>query len=341
MATGRNAGGLGRWRDGARRCAAVACVLLALAGCAGEQSALSPAGYEAASVLFLFRVMLAGAAAIWLAVVAGALYAAHPHRRGHGIRVGRAVILGGGIAVPVVLLTALLVPSLAMIPALRAPADDPLRIEVSGEQWWWRVTYRLPGEPPVAAANEVRLPRGRRVELALTSPDVIHSFWIPSLAGKLDMIPGRTNRLVLEPTQAGRFRGVCAEFCGLAHALMAFTVTVLEPEAFGRWLAAQRTPAAAPGDERQRRGARLFQELGCGGCHTVRGTPAEGKIGPDLTHLADRATLGAGILANDHASRIRWIATAETIKPGVRMPSFGMLPAEDLDALAAWLGSLQ
>jgi cytochrome c oxidase subunit 2 len=153
------------------------------------------------------------------------------------------------------------------------------------------------------------------------------------------MIPGRTNLLVLEPTRVGEFRGVCAEFCGLAHALMAFTVTVMEEAAFDRWLAAQREPASPTAGEE--RGARLFQELGCGGCHAVRGTEATGAIGPDLTHLADRATLGAGILANDHAGRIRWVATAETLKPGVHMPSFGMLPAAELDALAAWLGSLR
>jgi cytochrome c oxidase subunit 2 len=291
-------------------------------------------------VAALFWAMLAAAVPIWLAVVGGALYAASPRRRRpFGIRAGRAVILGGGIAGPILLLTTLLVPGLAMIPALRAPADHPLRIEVAGEQWWWRVSYRLPGEPPVASANEVRLPRGRRVELTLTSPDVIHSFWLPSLAGKVDMIPGRTNRLVLEPTRVGEFRGVCAEFCGLAHALMAFTVTVMEPAAFDRWLAGQQEPALpAAGEER---GARLIQELGCGGCHAVRATEAAGTIGPALTHLGDRATLGAGILANDHAGRIRWIGAAETIKPGVRMPSFGMLPAEDLDALASWLGSLR
>lgn len=341
METARKTRGLSRGQEGAagRRPIAGCVVLLALTACSGSQSALNPAGHEAETVAFLFWAMLAAAVPIWLAVIGGALYAASPRRRPFGIRAGRAVILGGGIATPIVLLTALLVPGLAMIPALRAPADHPLRIEVAGEQWWWRVSYRLPGQPPVASANEVRLPRGRRVELTLTSPDVIHSFWIPSLAGKLDMIPGRANRLVLEPTRVGEFRGVCAEFCGLAHALMAFTVTVMEPEAFDRWLAAQREPVLpAAGAER---GARLFLELGCGGCHTVRGTAAGGTIGPDLTRLADRATLGAGILANDHAGRVRWLAAAETIKPGVRMPSFGMLPAEDLEALARWLGSLR
>jgi cytochrome c oxidase subunit 2 len=216
-----------------------------------------------------------------------------------------------------------------------------LRLEVSGEQWWWRVTYRPQGGRPVASANEVRLPLGQRVEITLTSPDVLHSFWIPSLAGKVDMIPGRVNRIVIEPTRAGSFRGQCAEFCGLSHALMAFTVEVMEPEAFAAWLEHAAQPAAPPAGGEAATGARLFLELGCGGCHAVRGTPADGVIGPDLTHLASRGSLGAGILPNDHEGLVRWIAATPEEKPGVHMPAFGMLPAEELEALATYLEGLK
>ena len=289
----------------------------------------------------LFYVMLGGAVVIWLTLIAGALYAAHPNKRAFDVRIGRAVILGGGIALPLVILTALLVPGLALIPALRAPPTEQLRIEVVGEQWWWRVNYLLPGGASVVSANEIRLPRGRRVQLVLSSPGVIHSLWIPALAGKVDMIPGRINQLTVEPTLVGEYRGVCAEFCGTSHALMAFSVVVMEPEVFEQWLERERRPAAQPDNPARQRGADLFTDLGCGGCHSVRGTMAAGTIGPDLTHLASRATLGAGILPNERPSLIRWIAATDEIKPRVHMPSFGMLPAPDLEALAAWLGSLR
>jgi cytochrome c oxidase subunit 2 len=328
-----------RWdRPGLAACA----LAVVLGGCGGVQSALDSAGREAQDVAVLFWTMLAGSAVVWLGVVGAAIYATRVRPGPHEERVGRAVILGGGVALPLVVLTGLLVPGLAMIPALRAPPTDPLRVEVSGEQWWWRVAYHRPGMEPVESANEVRLPRGRRVELVLTSPDVIHSFWIPSLAGKVDMIPGRTNRLVLEPTRAGVFRGQCAEFCGTSHALMAFNVVVLEPDAFDAWLAHAAAPAASPpADGPAAAGAKLFVDLGCGGCHTVRGTGAQGVIGPDLTHVGGRESLGAGILPNDHGAFVRWIAATDEVKPDVRMPAFGMLPSAELDALAAYLESLE
>ena len=179
---------------------ALLAVSCAVSGCSGNQSSLAPAGHEAELVAKLFWSMLGGGLVIWATVVGGALFAARRRAKPFGVRVGRAVILGGGIALPLVILTALLVPGLAMIPALRAPPTEQLRIEVVGEQWWWRVNYLLPGADPVVSANEIRLPRGRRVQLLLSSPGVIHSLWIPSLAGKVDMIPGRINQLTVEPT---------------------------------------------------------------------------------------------------------------------------------------------
>ena len=151
----------------------------------------------------------------------------------------------------------------------------------------------------VELANEIRLPVGEPVEFQLESPDVIHSFWIPSLGGKIDMIPGRVNRLALEPTRTGIFRGVCAEYCGTSHALMSFYVVVLEQEDFAAWLAHQHAPAQPPAQPLAARGQELFLANGCGACHTVRGTPADGVVGPDLTHVGSRLSLGAGILPNE------------------------------------------
>jgi cytochrome c oxidase subunit 2 len=229
-----------------------------------------------------------------------------------------------------------------MLPDLLAPAPEgSLRIAVTGEQWWWRVQYLPPGSAPVELANEIRLPLGAPVEFELRSNDVIHSFWIPSLAGKMDMIPGRRTRLRLEATRTGSFTGACAEYCGSSHALMAFPVLVQEEEDFQRWLAGQADPAREPNEPLAAAGSALFDSSGCGACHTVRGTSADGFIGPDLTHVGSRSTLGAGILPNEIDVFRRWIAEVDQIKPNVHMPAFGMLPEQDLDALAAYLASLR
>jgi cytochrome c oxidase subunit 2 len=323
-----------------RLCAVLA--VLALAACANPQSTLAPAGVEAEHVARLWWVMFAGAAIVWTAVVGIALYAARADAERHGPRAARWLILGGGVIVPTVVLAALLLYGLRLMPPLRAPAPPgSVVVDVSGEQWWWRVRYRPPGGEAVELANEIRLPVGQRTEFRLVSPDVIHSFWIPSLGGKVDMIPGRVNTLVLEPQRTGVFRGVCAEFCGASHAHMEFIVEVMEPEAFQRWLRAQATPARAPQGTAAQRGAQAFMRNGCGGCHTVRGTPANGPMGPDLTHVGSRLSLAAGTLPNTEPAFRDWITRTHRIKPGVLMPSFGMLPPAELDGIAAYLESLQ
>ena len=182
---------------------------------------------------------------------------------------------------------------------------------------------------------------GEPVEFQLASPDVIHSFWIPSLGGKVDMIPGRVNRLSLHPTRTGVFRGVCAEYCGTAHALMAFRVVVLSKEDFALWLERQVAACPAPGEPLAVRGQELFLSNGCGACHTIRGSAADGVVGPDLTHVGSRLSLGAGILPNEPDKFVRWIAHTRDEKPGVHMPPFRMLPAQDLQALAAYLNGLE
>lgn len=289
----------------------------------------------------LFWLMLGAAAIIWLLVLGTAVYASRVRPEKHDPIVGRRLIGWAGVVLPTVLLAILLGYGLQSMAAFRAPAGD-LRIEVVGEQWWWRVSYRPEeGGAAVVAANEVRLPVSERVELMLSSPDVIHSFWIPSLAGKVDMIPGRETRLVLEPTRTGEFRGVCAEFCGSSHALMAFSVLVMERAEFDAWLDDQAKAVEPSEAQVHAEGRTLFEQVGCGGCHAIRGTDADGEIGPDLTHVAGRLSLGAGILPNDQPSLRRFIAETGTVKPGSKMPAFGMLPDDHLDAIAAYLGSLK
>ena len=327
------------------RCAVallIACVVQA-AGCSGIQSTLAPSGREAARIAGLFWWMTGGALLVWIGVVALAYYYVRHASGTRNPRRDRLLIVGGGVVLPAITLTILLIFGLAMIPGAveRAP-EGSLQIAVTGEQWWWRVRYSRPDGQPVVLANEIRLPVGEPVQFRLDSDNVIHSFWIPSLAGKMDMIPGRVTYLTVRPTATGIFRGQCAEYCGTSHALMAFYVEVMEKAAFDRWLAHQASPAATdPADPAMRRGGALFLENGCRACHTVRGTPAAGTIGPDLTHVGSRLSLGAGILPASANEFERWIARTEQIKPGVHMPAFGMLPAADLQALAAYLHGLK
>jgi cytochrome c oxidase subunit II len=315
---------------------------LILTGCDGPQSALEPAGREAARIADLFRWMTVGAVVIWLLVIGLTLYCVRARPEAPGRRRTNFLIIGGGVVIPTAVLTALLIYGLIPLPTLLAPAPEgSLRIAVSGEQWWWRVNYLPPGGEPVALANEIRLPVGEPVEFHLESPDVIHSFWIPPLGGKVDMIPGRRTRLTLEPARTGVFRGACAEYCGTSHALMNFPVVVLEKPEFARWLEHQRAPARAPAGPLAARGQELFLANGCGACHTIRGTQAGGVIGPDLTHVGGRLSLGAGTLRNEPDDFVRWIAHTQNVKPGVLMPAFGMLPPDELAALAAYLDGLQ
>jgi cytochrome c oxidase subunit II len=324
------------------RGAVVSLCAIASAACDGPQSALDPAGLGAARLAELTAALTAGAAVVWCAAVGLALYATYGRRRPGGRAAGWWLIVGGGVALPVVVLAGTLSYGLSLLPPLLpGSTGSALDIEVTGEQWWWRVRYRPAEGPPVDLANELHLPAGERVELTLSSDNVIHSLWIPVLGGKADMIPGRTIRLPLEPTKPGVYRGVCAEYCGTSHALMAFRVVVHERPEFEAWLQRQRAPAAEPRSEAAVAGAEGFLGNGCGACHTVRGTAARGTVGPDLTHVGSRLSLGAGTLPNDAEAFRRWLSLTDDIKPGVHMPAFGMLPAGEIRALAAYLEELQ
>lgn len=313
----------------------------------GQISVLDPAGTEAQAVAELFWIMATSAIAIWALTIVAALWAALrkiPAERRH--RVERLLIVGGGVMVPTLVVGSLLVHGLRTTHSLRSEAQGA-PIIVTGERFWWRVQYAadpqatVDSSRPLEIANEIRVPLGQRTELRLRSPELIHSLWIPSLAGKVDMLPGRETRLVLEPTRAGRYRGVCAEYCGTGHTGMAFTVDVMTVADFSRWLQAQRRPAHAPNTKLQQQGETAFVAWGCPACHSVRGTAARGVIGPDLTHVGSRPTLAAGTLRMDAASLDRWIRDPAQVKPGALMPAFAMIPDAELAALSAYLMGLQ
>jgi len=320
-----------------RHCLAVsiATTSMLLAGCAGEQSTFSAFGVEAEAARTLTLTMAIAAAVITIGVVWIAFYAARAPAGRLDTRNGMRVILWFGAVGPILLLTLLLVFALPGMRTLPVGPGD-LRIAVDGEQFWWRVRYLPPGGQAVETANEIRLPVGRTVAFELASPDVIHSFWIPGLAGKMDMIPGRTNDLVVRATRTGVYRGACAEFCGLSHALMAFDVIAMEPVDFDRWLEAAARPAGAAGAGRQ-----LFEDYGCSGCHTIRGHFEESRIGPDLTHLGARRTLGAGTLRMSPEAIAAFIRDPSDSKPGALMPAFRTMPRTDAEAIATYLAELR
>ncbi len=309
----------------------------ALTACTGIQSALDPYGPHTGKVAEMSWVLFIGGALIFLLTAALAIYASIGARRSK--LAGENFIVWLGIVFPVVTLSALL------IYTLRAANDivtrdqvAPLKIEVIGEQWWWRVRYLDDG---FVTANEIHIPIGRPVEFTLKSADVIHSFWIPNLAGKLDMIPGQSNTLRVEADRAGVFRGQCAEYCGGPHAKMAFYVVAETPEEFLRWIENERAPAREPETAFHALGKELFLDNACATCHAIRGTEANGELGPDLTHLGSRVSIGAGILPNNVGTLAGWVASSQHLKPENRMPSFNIFTGEKLRALAAYLESLK
>lgn len=318
-----------------------------LSSCAGVQSALDPAGSEADAVATLFWVMVAGGGLIWLLVVGLVIYASRLQKAPVSESTAGKVILFGGGIFPIVVLTALLAYAVWLMPAMRpwfgGEGEGLRRIEITGEQFWWRVRYLdASGAVLHEAANEVHMPVGERVLFLLKAKDVIHSFWIPSIGGKMDAIPGRTNELQLEATKPGSYRGICAEFCGTSHALMAFTVQAMEPAEFDRWLASAGPRQTAAADVTGAHpGLSLFLQNGCSACHTIDGTPAQGEIGPNLSAFGTRPTIAAGTLANTTDNLVRFIQYPDAIKPGVRMPGFSMLPRDEVTAIAAYLKGLE
>jgi cytochrome c oxidase subunit 2 len=281
--------------------------------------------------------------AVLAMVILAAIAAMHGSSPLRAMLASERMVVWAGVFFPAVALTGLLGYGVWLTRASIAnPSDEgALSIVVTGEQWWWRVAYQqLPGEL-IAAANEIRIPVGRPIAFELRSADVIHSFWVPNLAGKVDMIPGRTTFLRLRADRAGVFRGQCAEFCGGPHALMALEVIAMPEADFEAWLQNQARPAADPDSAIASRGKSLFLAAGCGACHAVRGTAAAGTIGPDLTHLGSRRSVGVDTAAISEASIARFISDGQHIKPGNRMPPFRIFAAGDLDAIATYLAGLK
>lgn len=238
---------------------------------------------------------------------------------------------------PAVVLLIIAVPTIQVIFRTQSGAAprDALHVTVRGYQWWWQFQY--PGLD-IVTANELHLPVGRTAVLTLEGPDVIHSFWVPQLGGKRDVIPGRENRITLVPEQPGEYWGQCAEFCGTSHANMGLRVIVDAPEAFERWLVGQRaSPVEPTGDAAE--GKAIFARSACVGCHTIRGVSA-GVLGPDLTHFGSRGRLGAGMWPNSVDNVAAWVKDPQRLKPGVKMPSVG-LTDEQARAVAAYLVGLK
>ena len=313
--------------------------LILLASCSNEPSALSPAGEEAHAIYTLFLAMAIGTGVIWVGVVALMVYSFRAGRRAHPRQSSQALILWGGAVFPSVTLLLLLGYALWLMPNIRPwtkPEGEGARIEVTGEQYWWRIRYLDDqGKLLFETANELLIPLDEATTFSLVARDVIHSFWIPALGGKMDMIPGRINHLTLTPTRAGIYRGPCAEFCGTSHALMTITATVVEKPEFEAWLSARLRRDGTS----ERQGAELFTKHGCPACHSVDGmAAARGTVGPNLTALSERLTIGAGALKNTKENLARFIANPAAVKPGATMPAFDMLPQTEIDAIAGWLG---
>jgi cytochrome c oxidase subunit II len=320
---------------------------LLLAGCGGNgQSTLNPESSPARKIEHLWWGMLAAAAVVFVGAVL-LLLIAWLRRSSEGFpiigksdRADTGLVLFFGIAVPVVALIALFwIANIAVVKATDAPQAGQARMNITviGHQWFWEVRYA--GSSAVTA-NEIHIPVKTPVRVTAKSVDVIHSFWVPELNRKIDMIPGHPNSTLLYADKPGVYRGQCAEFCGLQHAHMAFAVFADPPAKFTAWLANMAKPAPAPRTTDLKRGQQVFETSQCASCHTIRGTAAAGTVGPDLTHLASRTTLAAYTIPNAKDRLGDWVLNPQHVKPGAKMPGFN-LSGPDLQALLDYLESLR
>jgi cytochrome c oxidase subunit 2 len=321
----------------------------AMSGLDVNQSVLSPAGIQASSIHALWSLMLWVCTAVFITVLAAlvvAVFRATRNRWGdeaartsdRGLTTSVSVAVGLTVATLITLLVASVLTG-RRVASLHA--SSVVSVAITGHQWWWEIQYEdaVPSRR-VVTANELHIPTNRPIVLKVTSRDVIHSFWVPNLQGKRDLIPGYTTALWLQADRAGVFRGQCAEFCGLQHAHMAVDVVAESDRDFEGWLDAMRQPGRDPPESTPRRGRDVFMQARCAGCHTVRGTEAAGQIAPDLTHIATRSTLGAGTLPNTAENLAAWIQDPQRVKPGNQMPP-NPLTDDDLRALVAYLETLR
>ena len=317
---------------------------LVLSGCGGDEDTLHAHSGAQSSIVHLWWVMF-GAACVGFGVVVFLLFLGWTRRHRETIsedgaeRKATVLVVVLGIVIPVAVLSMLFVWSdIFVVRSIAAPGpgSTSLTVDVIGHQWWWEVRY--PGTAAVTA-NEIHIPTNTRVRVVGTTADVIHSFWVPELNRKIDLIPGRTNTVLLDATTPGVFRGQCSEFCGLQHAHMTVEVVVERPAAFRTWLANMAKPARAPTTAVGQHGRSIFLSDSCASCHQIRGTAAHGDVGPDLTHLATRTTLAALTIPNQPRSLRAWIKDPQSIKPGAKMPSVPLSNVQ-LTALTAYLDSL-
>jgi len=337
----------GKRTQGRRTAVAVAAgsLLLLLGGC-GEQSPLDPKSGPAEDIAGLWWWMFVVASVVFVGTVF-LLLASWVLRHREGIPLlGKSstlttgLVIVFGIAIPLTVLVAVFViGNLVVQRKTDAPhlATTAMTVEVIGHQWFWEVRY--PGTTAVTA-NEIHIPARTRVNLVARTADVIHSFWAPQLNRKIDLLPEHPNRILLYADRPGRYRGQCAEFCGVQHAHMGTYVFADPPDRFRAWLERMRQRAPRPATAAERRGREVFLANQCASCHTIRGTPARGKVGPDLTHLQLRSTLAALKIPNDSEHLARWIDNPQSIKPGNKMPALD-LSAEDFEALLPYLESLR
>jgi len=326
-----------------------AIMAIALAGCSGIQSALDPQGPHAKLLANLIWTFTAVCAVVWVLVVA-VLLVAILNRRGERpdplLTDAPAERRAGSVIAVCAALTAATVIGLTVLSyvaqrKLFAKDTAALIIKVTGHQWWWEIEYEdARPDRTFTTANEMHVPINAPVTVKLASTDVIHSFWVPSIAGKMDLIPGQQNELQFTVSRPGVYRGQCAEFCGLQHAHMAMLVTATSQEEFDTWRDSQTKPAEDPSDADTEKGRQLFLSRSCVMCHTVRGTPAGSRVGPDLTHVSSRRYLAAGTLPMSRGNLAAWIYDPQGIKPGANMPHTE-LDAQELDALAGYMTVLK
>jgi cytochrome c oxidase subunit 2 len=323
---------------------------MVLTGC-GKQSTLSPRSPQTHDIRTLWWWMLAIATVVFLGAVAMLAVAwFRRHENGLPLVGNREPVLQGmvvlfGIGIPLVTLIALFGVSdvwLVKKTAPPSPRSTAMTIDVIGHQWWWEVRYpgRAASGSYAVTANEIHIPVNTRVNVVTTTADVIHSFWVPQLARKIDTVPGRFNRVLLYASRPGRYRGQCAEFCGFQHANMSMFVVAQSRAAFQSWLSNMAAPAATPTTSMARLGQHVFMTSQCASCHQIRGTSAQGLIGPDLTHLASRRTIAAATLRNTPANLLRWISQPQAVKPGNRMPDLGLARSQYAE-ITAYLETLR
>jgi cytochrome c oxidase subunit 2 len=322
---------------------------LLLCSCSGSQSALDPRGPHAEELASLFWIFTGVSAFVWLAVMAVLLVglARRVPERPDPLAIEprserrRLVLVGGAVLATLLTVIALTAVSYFSQRQLFAHERPGVSIKVTGYQWWWDVRYE--GDLPdrtFTTANEIYVPVGVPVTVKLAANDVIHSFWVPSLMGKMDLIPGQDNQIQFIASRPGVYRGQCAEFCGWQHAHMAMFVVALPKLEFDAWQVAQRAPAVPPADAERQKGADLFASKACVMCHTIRGTSAGSRVGPDLTHFGSRRSIASATLPMSRGNIAAWIIDPQGVKPGVNMPNVSIAP-EEIDPLVSYLAGLR